>query len=61
MTWDEFRAAVLAVMESRGHDYVFKATTVGPEEFTIVGHYVVPVEDGAPGYVTKHGQRYELI
>ena len=60
LSWADFTDAVLSVMESRGHDYVAKATAPAPEADMIIGWYIVPVEPGPMGYVTKHGQRYEL-
>lgn len=32
-----------------------------PQFDKIIAAYVVPVENGPMGYVTKHGQRVELI
>ncbi len=40
---------------------VQSATHPKPEAATVDAWYSVPVTVGPEGYVTKHGQRYELI
>lgn len=52
---------VLDIVNTRGNEFVAKATHPAPEASEIVAWYTVPVEQGNAGYVTKHGQRYELI
>lgn len=61
VSWASFMTQVLDIVNSRGHDYIAKATHPAPEASEIVAWYTVPVEQGNAGYVTKHGQRYELI
>lgn len=60
MTWAGFVASILEIANTRGNEYVAKATHPAPEASEIVAWYTVPVEQGNAGYVTKHGQRYEL-
>lgn len=60
LSWADFTAKVLEIVNSRGHDYVAKATHPAPGASEIVAWYTVPVEQDSAGYVTKHGQRYEL-
>lgn len=60
MSWADFTAKVLAVANSRGHGFIVTATTPSPQADKIDAGYAVPVEAGPDGYVTKHGQRYEL-
>ena len=51
---------ILAVIDSRGFEYMAVATTPHPMADTIESFYSVKVEAGPAGYVTRHGQRYEL-
>jgi hypothetical protein len=51
---------VLAVIDSKGNDYVASATCPDPMFDKIIGAYVVPVTAGNCGYVTKHGERKEF-
>lgn len=60
MSWADFTAKILDIANSRGHEFVLKATTSKPEADKIDVGYAVPVEAGPDGYVNKHGQRYEI-
>lgn len=60
MSWDAFTAKVLDIANARGHDFVKTATHPSPEADGIDAWYAIQVEVGPAGYVTKHGQRYEL-
>ena len=58
--WLEFQGLILAVVDSKGNDYVAAATCPDPLFSKIIGAYVVPVTAGQRGYVTKHGERKEV-
>lgn len=60
MSWADFTAKVLDIANARGHDFVKTATHPSPEGDSIAAWYAIKVDVGVAGYVTKHGQRYEL-
>lgn len=52
---------ILKIIDSRGFEYMSVATTPNPQADTIEAFYSVKVEAGPNGYITRHGQRHELI
>lgn len=60
MNWDWFTAAIKLIADTRGVEFVKTATHPDPQADKIESWYPIKVEVGPAGYVTKHGQRYEL-
>jgi len=52
---------ILTIVDSRGFEFMSIATTPSPQSDRIESFYTVKVEAGPNGYVTRNGQRYELI
>lgn len=60
MGWDAFVTAIKAAIDSHGWHFVARAYFPEPMAAEVEGFYSVPVSQGLPGYIDRHGHEHPV-